>query len=425
MIRLASGAALAFALAAGAALAQIAGLPAGTEFGDRAPDRPRQVLRSEEQGGRQSFMVALGNTAFSSPLLFGPVARQAGLTCNTCHRQGDVNQAFYIPGLSSKPGNLDVTSPVFNPRADDRVANPVDIPSLRGVRSTGPYGHDGRTASLREFARNVIVGEFAGAEPAPIILDALVAYMNEFDFLPNPKLGPAGRLSISASAAAKRGEALFNKPFAGMGNQSCASCHLPSGALLDHRQHDVGSGGLFDTPTLLSANFTAPYFHDSRYDSYAEVVAHFDRVFALRLSQGEQADLVAYLNAIGDGDEPIEAATLRNEIRDIADYAGVIAAAIADRDAAIVQFVAQTVVIELGRTERRFPELSTAFSPSRRPDRRSKPADFPGLQALMRTIEERAVAGDFTAALTALEDYRKLAKTVFGSYPDADEATAR
>ena len=85
---------------------------------------------------------------FSSPLLFGPVARQAGLTCDTCHRQGDVNQAFYIPGLSTKPGNLDVTSHVFNPRADDAVANPVDIPSLRGIRSTGPYGRDGRTASL-------------------------------------------------------------------------------------------------------------------------------------------------------------------------------------------------------------------------------------------------------------------------------------
>src|SRR5262249_19354738 len=125
--------------------------------------------------------------------------------------------------------------------------------------------------------------------------------------------------------------------------------------------------------------------------------------------------------AVGDGDEPTEAATLRNEIRDIADYAGVIEAAIAERDAAMVQFVAQTVVIELGRTDRRFPELSTAFSPARRPDRRSKPADFAGLAVLMHTIDERATGGDFPAAAAALENYRQLAKTVFGSYPGAGE----
>jgi cytochrome c peroxidase len=34
---------------------------------------------------------------------------------------------------------------------------------------------------------------------------------------------------------------------------SCAGCHIPSAAFVDHQQHDVGSGGLFKTPTLRNA----------------------------------------------------------------------------------------------------------------------------------------------------------------------------
>ena len=65
---------------------------------------------------------------------------------------------------------------------------------------------------------------------------------------------------------------------------SCAGCHIPSGTFNDQARHDVGSGGLVKTPTLLNANFNAPYFHDGRYDSYEQVVDHFDRVFDLELS---------------------------------------------------------------------------------------------------------------------------------------------
>src|SRR3981189_311735 len=66
--------------------------------------------------------------------------------------------------------------------------------SLRGARYLAPYGHDGRMSSLRDFVYNVIVNEFAGPEPSPVILDAIIAYINDIDFLPNPNLGPAGRL---------------------------------------------------------------------------------------------------------------------------------------------------------------------------------------------------------------------------------------
>ena len=110
--------------------------------------------------------------------------------------------------MSTRPGNFDTTGPLFNPKADNVVLDPVRIPSLRGARYLAPYGHDGRMASLRDFVRNVIVNEFAGPEPSPVIVDAIVAYIQDIDFLPNPSLGPGGRLigqdQRMPNAAAKR-----------------------------------------------------------------------------------------------------------------------------------------------------------------------------------------------------------------------------
>src|ERR1700759_56183 len=118
-----------------------------------------------------------------------------------------------MPKMSTRPGNFDPTGPLFNPKADNFVLDPVRIPSLRGARYLAPYGHDGRTRSLRDFVHDVIVGEFACPQPAPTVLDALVAYIQDIDFLPNPSLGRGGRLNADASDAERRGEVLFRRPF--------------------------------------------------------------------------------------------------------------------------------------------------------------------------------------------------------------------
>jgi hypothetical protein len=159
----------------------------------------------------------------------------------------------------------------------------------------------------------VIVSEFGSEEPTPYMLDAMVAYLFEFDFLENSKIDKLGRLTDKADEAAKRGEVVFNTPFAGMGNMACASCHIPSANFVDGRRHNIGSarsdypggrGGAFDTPTLVNARFTAPYFHDGSLPTLASVVEWFDSKFALRLTQQQRADLTAYLEAVGDADQP-------------------------------------------------------------------------------------------------------------------------
>jgi hypothetical protein len=84
---------------------------------------------------------------------------------------------------------------------------------------------------------------------------------------------------------------------------------------MDGLTHDIGTGNpaspgardsFFNTPTLLSIQYTAPYFHDGSLGTLAEVVAWFDENFDLELSQQEQADLTAYLEAVGTGEDPYE-----------------------------------------------------------------------------------------------------------------------
>ena len=292
-------------------------LPPGGALGEQEP-LPRLVLNFEQRGidERRLFLVAYGDMLFDSPEIFGARARTLGLACSTCHNRGDVNRALFVPGLSRRAGGIDVDNAFFNARASDARLDPLDTPSLRGIRFTAPYGRNGRTASLREFVRNVIVGELGGPEPTPLTLDALLAYLNEFDFLPAPLLARDGRLNARASEAAKRGEAIFNRPFAGMAGRSCASCHVPDGNFVDGRRHDIGSvgqssrharDGALDTPTLLGIRYTAPYFHDGSLPTLAAVVAWFDRRHGLGLDAGERADLTAYLEAVGTGDRPFEA----------------------------------------------------------------------------------------------------------------------
>src|SRR6204780_1637256 len=171
-------------------------------------------------------MSNLGNLAFNSPYTLGDAARKAHISCASCHVNGASNPKLFIPGLSTRPGNFDTTSSFFNPKTDNGVLDPVAIPSLRGARFLAPYGHDGRTASLRDFVLNVIVNEFSGAVPSPQILDAITAYIEDIDFLPNPGLDKAGRLSLSANAAQRRGESLFAKPFPHHPTLICPGFHL-------------------------------------------------------------------------------------------------------------------------------------------------------------------------------------------------------
>ncbi len=352
-------------------------LPPGADIFDQDP-LPLLVLNFEEQGIDETDLplIAFGDMLFDSAQIFGNPARDLGIACSTCHNRSDINQRLFIPGASHQPGAIDVDGAFFNPIFNDRRDDPLDIPSLRGLRFTGPYGRDGRFASLRDFTRNVIVNEFGGAEPTPFMLDALVGYMLEFDFLPNSMLTADGRLTEAAPVAAVRGEAIFNRPFEGLGNRSCASCHVPDGNFLDRQAHDIGSAsppyqgaraGAFDTPTLLGTAYTAPYFHDGSLPTLASVVVWFNETKSLGLAESDRADLTTYLETIGAADEPYEAFDAENTpfrlaFAELTTFASTLDTLLPRRDAEHILLLVDTVGADLSA------DASTMSNLSARPD---------------------------------------------------------
>ncbi len=349
-------------VAKGGSIQLAAKLPPGSNINDQVP-LPRLVLNFEERGidEKDLPLIAYGDMLFDSPMIFGGAARALGISCATCHNRSDINQAFFIPGISHRKGAADVDGSYFNALFNDHRADGLDIPSLRGIRFLGPYGRDGRFGSLRTFVRNVIVNEFAGPEPTPFMLDAIMGYMLEFDFLPNSKIDRQGRLTAKASTAARRGERLFNKPFAQMDGKACATCHIPSANFIDRRSHDIGSAhaaykgaraSAFDTPTLLGLRFTAPYFHDGALPTLASVVAWFDTRHKLKLSAAERGDLTAYLEAVGDADEPYETfAGKKTKFRlgweELTTFASTFAMLLPKRDAYHAKLMLETVARDL------------------------------------------------------------------------------
>jgi cytochrome c peroxidase len=280
---------------------------------ERLPARYLRTLAHDPGGydpARSDGVIdlLLGDLLFHSPHILGPEARRAGLSCHVCHPNGATNATLTIEGVSDRPGNVDLTTGHFRAGADNRIADAINTPSLRGARFTGPYGRDGRTASLSEFVRDVISNEFGGAPLPPAQLSALVRYVQDLDFVPNANLDGRGRLTARAGASARRGEVLFAMPRAGFDGGSCATCHARASFFRDGRVHRLTSGRKpsphaiddgFETPTLLGTTESAPYFHDGRFATLAEVVAWFDDTFALGLSPTSRADLTAYLEAVG------------------------------------------------------------------------------------------------------------------------------
>jgi cytochrome c peroxidase len=381
-------------------------LPAGTELNDDQLDRPTELFYSEQNGGKRSYESVLGDMLFATPGIFGGMARKAELSCATCHQQGHNNPKLFVPGLSSRPGTFSTANGMFSPHSGGR-SEPVTPPSLRGAVHLAPYAHDGRFATLRDFIHNAVVNEFGGAEPSSQVVDALEAYIKDISFLPNARLGTNGKLTGKNPEAARRGEAIFQRPFRTDASMSCASCHQPGNFFVDHTTHDVGSGGSFKTPTLINAKFSGPYFHDGRFDSFGEVVEYFDRHYDLGLTGRERGDLVAYLDAVGDADHPVTRDTVRAELDEIALFAGVLGKAIPQRNREIIAMTVETVGHE-------WRELGENFPPAKDPTvtgglnerRHARNAVF-GVVLTLRRIAMASEAGKFGEAARLYAGYRQ------------------
>lgn len=141
---------------------------------------PVECLNPQQQAA-DAYQIQVGRAAFSTPALLGGQAARMGLSCNSCHRKGQANPLFFIAGLSSQPGTLDVTHGFFSETREDGVFNPVPLPTLLDVSRKTSFGTIRPQATLEAFIHGVIVDEFAGHEPAPSVMSGLLAYVSALD----------------------------------------------------------------------------------------------------------------------------------------------------------------------------------------------------------------------------------------------------
>jgi hypothetical protein len=139
-------------------------------------------------------------------------------------------------------------------------------------------------------AADLITSKLGGLEFYQLALDA-----------PTP---PAGSFD---SAAAARGKTVFEGP------ARCATCHVPplytdagwnmhssTEIGIDDFQASRSPDGKYRTTPLrgLFAHAKGGFYHDGRFATLDDVVAHYDAALALGLTAGQKTDLAEFLKSL-------------------------------------------------------------------------------------------------------------------------------
>jgi mono/diheme cytochrome c family protein len=190
------------------------------------------------------------------------------LACGSCHSEG----------------NEDGRTWNFNCEGTRRTQS-----VQTGLQGTEPFHWGGDEKSFPQLMTDVFVGRMSG----PILSDdqgsALLSWLDAQPRAPKPV--PAD------PAAVTRGQALFASPLHG-----CAVCHTGP-HFTNNLTMDVGTGGLFQVPSLIGVGSRAPYLHNgcaaTLADRFEPACGGGDQHgITSTLTSAQIADLVAYLKTI-------------------------------------------------------------------------------------------------------------------------------
>jgi mono/diheme cytochrome c family protein len=190
-----------------------------------------------------------------------------GLACASCHGEGgDDGHVWHFAGLGA------------------RRTQAINV----GLRDTEPFHWSGDMKDLPTLMGEVFVTRMGGVPQSAERVDALANWL----FAQRP---PAG-LRASDDPAVVRGQALFHSE-----QVACGSCH--SGEKLTNNESvDVGTGGLFQVPSLVGIAHRAPFIHTGcaatlrdRFDPACGGDRHGD---VSELNEAQLDDLVAYLESL-------------------------------------------------------------------------------------------------------------------------------
>ncbi len=172
----------------------------------------------------------------------------------------------------------------------DGIDNGKDVISLINMHHTPPHNRLATRPDPRECIRTGVAGSHV-IDPDPADVDDLLAYVLSLTPEPNPNLP-------DFADAATRGKVLFED------KAGCATCH--SGPYFtDKKAYDVGivsanePDARYDTPSLIEAYRTAPYYHDGRAATMKEALTEHDPKHLhgnLKDLTGQEIDdLIAYV----------------------------------------------------------------------------------------------------------------------------------
>ncbi|SIO59756.1 Cytochrome c peroxidase [Singulisphaera sp. GP187] len=218
---------------------------------------PGPVVRTPEQRGEALFHD-------------GRRALDRWMSCSSCHKSGHTN------GLN------------FDTLGDGGFGAPKNTPSLLGVAGTEPSAWNGSLAQLADQVHQSLDSSLRGPDPAPGMVQDLVAYLES--------LKPPPPRRARDDPAAQRGAALFR-------SRRCETCHRPPAYTIAGLRDvglDDGSGGnrSFNPPSLLGVAWSAPYFHDGRAATLAQVVESHSPGQKTSLSPEQRDDLIAFLESL-------------------------------------------------------------------------------------------------------------------------------
>jgi mono/diheme cytochrome c family protein len=195
----------------------------------------------------------------------------------------------------------------------DGINDPTVIPPAYGLRGVGleTYTGEGPISYWNSYvAVTQMHGQGSFSDPRLGVsirvparedlvtskLPALRAYQHTLQAPPSPE-------AVDPVAAA-RGRELF------AGEARCASCHVgpnltdggrlhaPEETNMDPTHADRGTTGKYRTTPLRGLWQHPPYFHDGSAETLEAVVEHYAGALDLDLTDGERADLVAYLSSL-------------------------------------------------------------------------------------------------------------------------------
>jgi mono/diheme cytochrome c family protein len=189
-----------------------------------------------------------------------------GISCASCHPEGTED------GRTWEFAEI-------GPRRTQSVAG--------GVLATAPFHWTGDVEDFTALIHEVFESRMGGTRPNK---PQIAAFSSWVDGVPTPN----GR--VIDTAAVDRGRALFDDA-----NVGCSGCH--SGERLTNNQsYDVGTGGVFQVPSLLGIGARAPFLHSgcapTLHDRFGSCGGGDKHGVTSSLSSAQLDDLVAYLETL-------------------------------------------------------------------------------------------------------------------------------